>query len=199
MTRKNPTLPPRATSDLLSDKRDIAWQSIDLLPATHCACVGCGWTGDSEDSLCQHLQEAHEAHLQPCIQAATCQTWWRGDLDWHKKAQGKELRMLAYASLLSKKSQTQAPVASPQIDRRSLFTWSKSLTDDNICTLICFFCAQKHAYIRDECANDISYRTDVFTRKDGVVKFTELSMYELEDNFGVLSYKSRYAPHLSMR
>ena len=89
MIRKNPTLPPRATSDLLSEKRDLAWQSIDLLPATHCAFVGCDWTGDSEDSLCQHLQEAHEAHLQPCMQAAACQIWWRRDLDWHKKIRAK--------------------------------------------------------------------------------------------------------------
>ena len=86
--RGNPTLPCGAASAL---QHDACWHSIDLLPVAHCAFQGCQWEGDSEDSLCQHLQEAHELDLGPCIQAAKYQTWWRGDLGWQKKDNFKEL------------------------------------------------------------------------------------------------------------
>ena len=104
--------------------------------------------------------------------------------------------MLAYTAALSKKSQSQAPVACPQIDRRALLQWSSALKDDNICSLVCFFCAQKHAYIREERAKDISYRNDLITEDSGEFRFAELTESELEDHFGVGTYKARYAPKL---
>ena len=102
--------------------------------------------------------------------------------------------MLAYSAALSKKSQAQAPVACPQIDRRALLQWSKALTHGYICTLICFFCAQKHVYIREERARDISFRSDLISEEPGLFHFTGLTESELEDHFGVATYKSRYSP-----
>ena len=139
--RENPTLPQGVKSPWRAGNFEECWRSIEALPTTHCAFAQCGWVGESEEALCEHLLEMHEEDLLPCVRMSTSQSWWRRDRSRKAGQVDREMRMLAYTAALSAKSRAQAPIACPQIDRRALLQWSHALNDSNIYTLICFFCA----------------------------------------------------------
>ena len=188
--RANPTLPFDVANPWKSNDMSQCWENIEALPAAHCAFDACCWTGDSEADLCEHLLECHDEDMKPSMEAGKLQTFWRQNMCWTKAHKGKELRKLVYCEAVSMKCQSQAPIACPQIDRRCLKDWSNALTDENVSTIVCFFCAQKYAFIASETAKDISYRTLQDT------PIATMSEAELEDNYGMQTYKTRFAPKL---
>ena len=86
------------------------------------------------------------------VSAGRKQIWWRHGAD------DAELFKQVYRSALTAKCREAAPVPTPQIDRRALARWSKALRDENIRTLVCCVCAQKHVHIGEETWQDIRFR-----------------------------------------
>ena len=60
--RRHPLVPPQPNDDTASTSF-IGVQSGLKLPAAHCAFRGCCWTGDTKDSIEEHVVRIHGAHL----------------------------------------------------------------------------------------------------------------------------------------
>ena len=60
--RRHPLVPPQPNDDT-SSTNFIGVQSGLKLPAAHCAFRGCCWTGDTKDSIEEHVVRIHGAHL----------------------------------------------------------------------------------------------------------------------------------------
>ena len=136
---RKPTLPERfqgvSGNDLGHD-----------LPNAHCAFRGCGWEGDTEAELRQHLVTQHRADLQEPHQ----ETWEAENLAPHLVA--------TYEQALTCRCRSGAPVANPSIDRRCLRAYFTEFEGDAITQVICFVCARRFPH--REAANNkrISYR-----------------------------------------
>lgn len=149
-----------------SDCTDMQlWKSVQQLPVAHCAFVDCSWVGASEVDLKAHLVD-HEVQLQDAVTSAHRQVFVPTG------STASDLRMWVYTAALSLRSQRQAPIACPSIDRRALAQWSSSMVDNNLQTLVCCICAQKYACVSEESAPYVKYYK-AMTRgpEDGTLRF----------------------------
>ena len=76
--RADPTLPLHADNPWKTGNTEQCWTTIEALPAAHCAFATCGWTGDTEDDLCEHLLECHDEDVKPCMEAGKLRTSLEG-------------------------------------------------------------------------------------------------------------------------
>ena len=138
--RAHPTV-PADDSDLQSPMRDVFDDSLAvLLPPKHCAFAGCVWqlkwkpTYEAqrervrERELIQHVWESRDEILRPAVELLP-----------HCFA-SEERVAAVYNKAIAQKIQEGAPLASYSIDRKCLRKAAEAMQEDDVQSLICFFC-----------------------------------------------------------
>ena len=146
-----------------------------LPPSCHCTFKTCGWEGDSEQSLKQHLQASHKSDLSA---AADC---------LRPSGPRGEMLYACYAAAISVKCQAEAPFACASTDRRCLRECHAALGDPELCTLVCFVCARRFAYTGGTGNAEIAWRR----LGGGLGKVLGRSAEELERLLGLETYSKR--------
>ena len=185
MLKSDPTLPHGVYNAAASQTEEQRWCSVPALPAVHCAFFGCAWEGVCEDELASHLHDCHHTSFLKVLGSAKEQVWWRPTSTMSDT-------MTAYRAAVTVKSQQQAPVAGPEIDRRALAQWSEAMTDDKVCALVCFVCAQKYPYVADDAVPEITYRPAFNTAGGQAISFLGLSAEQTRCILGREQYLRHY-------
>ena len=147
------------------------------LPSAHCAFGGCGWEGDTEAELRQHLVTRHRAELQERHQEA----WKLEKLAPHLVA--------TYEQAVTWACRSAAPVANPSIDRRCLRAYRTEFEGDAIVELICFVCARRYPHRTAASNQMIRYRRAM--NKAGT-RMLGRSVTEIDGLLGLKTYTDLY-------
>ena len=151
--------------------------AIDM-PSCHCAFQTCGWAGDTEQDLEEHLRVSQKRDLAA---AADC---------LQQSGTRSEMLYACYAAAISKKCQERAPFACTSTERRCLRAFHAALGHPDLCTLVCFVCARRFPY------DGVSRNAETAWRilGGGQGKVFGRTAQELENLLGLEAYRALYVP-----
>ena len=177
-----PTLPKAAQSRARS-------RAAAQIPDVHCAFATCGWTGESEAELQQHVLAAHAACLQPAAGALIYKGEDAGDRQ-DVPLHGQRL-WDAYRAALDVACQRNAPLACATLDRRCLRQAAQALEEAPPETRICMLCARRRPFVSG--ANSQIWFSKALEEDDsGRSCFLGLTAKSTAAVFGRETYVERY-------
>ena len=115
------------------------------LPQKHCAFKKCTWEGTTDAELLRHVSDEHRASLKSVTALLA------------KSASEEERVFAAYNEAIAVGVRRGAPLAAYSIDRRCLFSYTQSISDENVESLICFLCARRFPHVASFTSNDIRW------------------------------------------